>query len=51
MNAISGPAWKLAEPSICRRYHSAWVSFSNSSRVNFSAPSGKCPQKITMYDQ
>ena len=48
MNAITGPALKLAEPSICRRYHSPRVSFANSSTVNFSAPSGKCPQKMTM---
>ena len=39
---------KFADPSICRRYHSASVSFSNSSGVNFSAPSGKWPQKMTM---
>ena len=48
MNAIKGPAWKFADPSICRRYHLASVSFSNSSGVNFSAQSGKWPQKMTM---
>lgn len=42
---------KLAEPSICRRYHCACVSFSRSSSVNLSAPSGKWPQKITAFDQ
>jgi hypothetical protein len=47
MNAITGPASKLALPSICRRYHSGFVSSSNVSGVNFSAPSAKCPQQIT----
>ena len=51
MKAIMGPALKFADPSICRKYHSGCVSASYSSRVNFSAPSGKCPQKMTMYDQ
>ena len=48
MNAMTGPALKLAEPSIWRRYHSPRVSDSKLSLVNFSAPSGKCPQKMTM---
>ncbi len=39
-------AWKFALPSICRRYHCACVSLSTSRLVNFSAPSGKWPQKI-----
>ena len=47
MNAIALPPWKFAEPSIWRRYHSAEVSVSYSATVNFSAPSGKWPQKMT----
>ncbi|SKY04795.1 Uncharacterised protein [Mycobacteroides abscessus subsp. abscessus] len=49
MKAIAGPALKFAEPSICLRYHWPGVSSSRVSAVNFSAPSGKCPQKITTY--
>ena len=46
-----GRRLKFAVPSICRRYHSGFVSSSRASGVNFSAPSGKCPQKITTYAQ
>jgi hypothetical protein len=48
-NANTGPARKFAVPSICRRYHSAFVSPSSAAGVNFSAPSAKCPQQITTY--
>ena len=47
MKSMTGPPVRFAEPSICRRYHSAWVSSARSCLVNFSAPSGKWPQKIT----
>jgi len=47
MNPSTGPEWKLALPSIWRRYHWPRVSPTMSLLVNFSAPSGKCPQKIT----
>ena len=43
MNAIRGPAWKSAEPSICRRYHSGWDSLSNSSLGEFLSTVGKVP--------
>jgi hypothetical protein len=46
----NGPPSKFAEPSICRRYHSARVSSSSSSSVKCRAPSGKWPQKMIMYD-
>ena len=51
MNRNAGPASKLALPSICRRYHSPLVSPTMSVLVNFSAPSGKWPQKMTALDQ
>ena len=51
MNRIAGPASKLALPSIWRRYHWPRVSPIMSVFVNFSAPSGKCPQKITALAQ
>src|SRR5690625_3339583 len=51
MKWVSWLPVKLAEPSICRRYHSACVSLSRSSSVNLSAPSGKWPQKMTALDQ
>ena len=51
MNRSAGPASKLALPSIWRRYHWPLVSPTMSVLVNFSAPSGKCPQKITALDQ
>ena len=41
MNAITLPARKFAVPSICRRYHSGFVSSSSADGVNFSAPSAK----------
>ena len=47
MNRSAGPASKLALPSIWRRYHWPFVSPIMSVLVNFSAPSGKWPQKIT----
>ena len=47
MNRSAGPALKLALPSICRRYHCPFDSPTMSVLVNFSAPSGKWPQKIT----
>ena len=50
MKASVGPASKLALPSIWRRYHWPLVSPTMSDLVNFSAPSGKCPQKITALD-
>jgi hypothetical protein len=34
-------------PSIWRRYQWGLLSSSTAAAVNFSAPSGKCPQKIT----
>ncbi len=43
---MSRPPVKFADPSSWRRYHSPCVSFSSSSSVNTSAPSGKCPQKM-----
>jgi len=46
-NRIAGPASKLALPSIWRKYHCPLDSPAMSVLVNFSAPSGKCPQKIT----
>ncbi len=39
----------FAEPSIWRRYQSPRVSPSICSSVNVSAPSGKCPQKMTAW--
>ena len=42
---------KFADPSSWRRYHSACVSFSSSASVNFSAPSGKCPQKMIAFTE
>ena len=51
MNRSAGPASKLALPSIWRRYHSPLVSPTMSVLVNFSAPSGKWPQKITALAQ
>ena len=51
MNRSAGPASKLALPSIWRRYHWPLVSPTMSVLVNFSAPSGKWPQKITALDQ
>ena len=48
MNPSTGPAWKFAVPSICRRYHSGFVSSSSTDAENFSAPSTKWPQTITM---
>ena len=49
MNRSAGPLSKLALPSICRRYHWPLVSPTMSVLVNFSAPSGKWPQKITAF--
>ena len=51
MNRSAGPASKLALPSIWRRYHWPLVSPTMSVLVNFSAPSGKWPQKITAFAQ
>ncbi|CFR82341.1 Uncharacterised protein [Mycobacterium tuberculosis] len=50
MNRSAGPALKFALPSICRRYHWPFGSPIMSVLVNFSAPSGKWPQKITALD-
>ena len=47
MNRSAGPPSKLALPSIWRRYHCPLLSPTMSVLVNFSAPSGKWPQKIT----
>ena len=47
MNRSTRPPSKLALPSIWRRYHWPLVSPIMSVLVNFSAPSGKCPQKMT----
>ncbi len=47
MNRSAGPPSKLALPSIWRRYHWPLVSPIMSVLVNFSAPSGKWPQKMT----
>ena len=49
MKDNTGPARKFAVPSICRRYHSGFVSFSKTDSSNFSAPSAKWPQTMTMY--
>ena len=35
MKDNTGPAWKFAVPSICRRYHSGFVSFSKTDSVEF----------------
>ena len=39
----------LAEPSICRTYHSPRVSPSIERRSKVSTPSGKCPHMITEW--
>src|SRR5919107_6141374 len=40
----------LAEPSICRRYHSPRVSPSMDVFSNVSTPDGKCPHMMTECD-
>ncbi|PQM46755.1 hypothetical protein C1Y40_03064 [Mycobacterium talmoniae] len=50
MNRIAGPASMLALPNICRRYHCPLDSPIMSVLVNFSAPSGKWPQKMIALD-
>src|SRR6476659_4392573 len=49
MNRSAGPPSKFALPSIWRRYHWPFVSPIMSVLVNFSAPSGKWPQKMTAF--
>ena len=51
MNRSTGPFSKFALPSIWRRYHWPLDSPTMSVLVNFSAPSGKWPQKITAFAQ
>ena len=47
MKCISFEPEMFAEPIICRTYQSPRVSPSTISSENVSAPSGKCPQKMT----
>jgi len=45
----NGEPVRLAEPRICRRYHSPRDSPSIDSVANVATPSGKCPQMMTVF--